>query len=167
MYKVIKRDGSVVDFDLYKISKAITKAFESVDVNYDKEVIDEIEKNAVLDSKAKDNDTDSDADPMIEQAIECHAHGKPAVTHQQAEEQGYAERVGGMGGEEAVVAAMVIIDHIDEMAYLRVVGRSPAGHQGFDYLVVNGACHEHTQPGSCQDEHDGTPVGVVLDDHEQ
>ncbi len=40
-------------------------------VEYDKDVMDEIEKNAAAD-KSKDNDnTDSDADPMIEQAIEC------------------------------------------------------------------------------------------------
>ena len=53
MYKVIKRDGSVVDFDLYKISKAITKAFESVDVNYDKEVIDFLALKVTADFSSK------------------------------------------------------------------------------------------------------------------
>ena len=30
MYQVIKRDGKKVDFELSKISKAVTKAFESL-----------------------------------------------------------------------------------------------------------------------------------------
>ena len=40
MYKVVKRDGSIVDFNIHKISKAIEQAFDSVDVNSDADVID-------------------------------------------------------------------------------------------------------------------------------
>ena len=39
MYKVIKRDGSKVLFDISKITKAITKAFKSVDRKYDESQI--------------------------------------------------------------------------------------------------------------------------------
>ena len=39
MYKVIKRDGSKVLFDISKIAKAITKAFKSVDRKYDESQI--------------------------------------------------------------------------------------------------------------------------------
>lgn len=40
MYQVIKRDGSIVDFALDKISTAMIKAFESQDYHYDQNVID-------------------------------------------------------------------------------------------------------------------------------
>ena len=34
MYSVVKRDGQIVDFDVTKISSAITKAFEALHKNY-------------------------------------------------------------------------------------------------------------------------------------
>ena len=40
MYKVMKRDGTVADFDIAKISRAITKSFDAVNVNYHPTVID-------------------------------------------------------------------------------------------------------------------------------
>lgn len=40
MYKVRKRDGKIVAFKLEKISDAIIKAFEALDKDYDKEVVD-------------------------------------------------------------------------------------------------------------------------------
>ena len=40
MYKVIKRDGSKVLFDISKITKAITKAFQSVNRKYDESQVD-------------------------------------------------------------------------------------------------------------------------------
>lgn len=40
MYKVRKRDGKIVNFDINKIGDAIIKAFEAEDKNYDKNVID-------------------------------------------------------------------------------------------------------------------------------
>ena len=40
MYKVRKREGKIVGFDITKIKGAITKAFESVDRTYDENVID-------------------------------------------------------------------------------------------------------------------------------
>ena len=40
MYKVRKRDGKIVNFDINKISDAIIKAFEGLEKDYDKNVID-------------------------------------------------------------------------------------------------------------------------------
>ena len=39
-FKVIKRDGKIVDFDLNKISAAIIKAFEAQNKNYNRQIID-------------------------------------------------------------------------------------------------------------------------------
>ena len=40
MYQIIKRDGTVDEFDITKISAAITKAFIAQNRNYHPEVID-------------------------------------------------------------------------------------------------------------------------------
>ena len=60
MYKVRKRDGKIVSFDIEKIKKAITKAFEAEKVNYDDNVIDFIALKVTADfnDKIKDNIVD-------------------------------------------------------------------------------------------------------------
>ena len=40
MYQVVKRDGKITEFEISKISKAITKAFEALDKQYHPSVID-------------------------------------------------------------------------------------------------------------------------------
>ena len=40
MYKVRKRDGKIVSFEMEKISKAIIKAFEAEGECYDENIID-------------------------------------------------------------------------------------------------------------------------------
>ena len=40
MYTVIKRDGKIVDFDLNKISEAITMAFDAQEKEYNTNIID-------------------------------------------------------------------------------------------------------------------------------
>ena len=40
MYKVVKRDGKIADFDIHKIAVAITQAFESVERQYHPDIID-------------------------------------------------------------------------------------------------------------------------------
>ena len=40
MYQVVKRDGKVTEFEISKISKAITKAFEALGKTYHSTVID-------------------------------------------------------------------------------------------------------------------------------
>lgn len=57
MYKVRKREGKVVSFDIKKIDEAIKKAFESVDRKYDDNVIDflALKVTADFEPKLKDN----------------------------------------------------------------------------------------------------------------
>ena len=56
MYRVIKRDGNVVEFDLVKIKVAITQAFEAVEKDYTPDVIDllALRVTAEFQSKIKD-----------------------------------------------------------------------------------------------------------------
>lgn len=57
MYKVRKREGKIVAFDINKITSAITKAFEAEKKNYDEGVIDFLALKVTSDfeSKIKDN----------------------------------------------------------------------------------------------------------------
>ncbi len=56
MYNVLKRDGTIAQFDIDKINKAITKAFEAKEVNYHPTVIDLLSLNvtAAFEPKVKD-----------------------------------------------------------------------------------------------------------------
>ena len=56
MYQVVKRDGSVVDFSINKISAAITKAFEAIGKNFHPSVIDMISLRVTSDFDAKIKD---------------------------------------------------------------------------------------------------------------
>ena len=53
MYKVIKRDGKVTDFDIAKITIAITQAFESVQRQYHPSVIDMLALRVTSDFEPK------------------------------------------------------------------------------------------------------------------
>ena len=53
MYQVIKRDGSVTDFNISKISAAITKAFEAQGKQYHPSVIDLIALKVTADFEDK------------------------------------------------------------------------------------------------------------------
>ena len=57
MYQIIKRDGRLDDFDITKISAAITKAFIAQNRNYHPEVIDflALKVTAAFEPKIKDN----------------------------------------------------------------------------------------------------------------
>lgn len=57
MYKVRKRDGKLVDFDLNKIGEAIKKAFEKKQVNFENNIIELLVLRASADfqSKVEDN----------------------------------------------------------------------------------------------------------------
>ena len=56
MYQVVKRDGKVTDFNISKISAAITKAFEALGKNYHPSVIEliSLHVSADFESKVKD-----------------------------------------------------------------------------------------------------------------
>ncbi|MBR6411145.1 MAG: ribonucleoside triphosphate reductase, partial [Clostridia bacterium] len=53
MYQVIKRDGKVVDFNISKITTAITKAFEALNKQYHPSVIDLISLHVTADFESK------------------------------------------------------------------------------------------------------------------
>ena len=53
MYNVIKRDGKVADFDLAKISKAITMAFDSLNKEYNDNIIDFLALKVTADFEPK------------------------------------------------------------------------------------------------------------------
>ncbi|MFA5657768.1 MAG: ribonucleoside triphosphate reductase [Oscillospiraceae bacterium] len=57
MYQVIKRDGKIVDFNISKISAAITKAFEAQDKNYNNDIIDLLALKVTADYEAKIKDS--------------------------------------------------------------------------------------------------------------
>ncbi|MBQ3274342.1 MAG: ribonucleoside triphosphate reductase [Christensenellaceae bacterium] len=56
MYQVIKRDGNVVDFNISKISAAITKAFDALNKQYHPSVIDLISLHVTADFEEKIHD---------------------------------------------------------------------------------------------------------------
>ena len=77
--KPVRVQGGFVDDD--EVEKIVNFVKTNKVVEYDKNVIDEIEKNAVLEGKTKDNESaDGDVDPMIEQAIECVVEAGQAST---------------------------------------------------------------------------------------
>ena len=56
MYQVLKRDGEVVNFNLSKISVAITKAFEATNKNYTSDIIDLLALKVTADYESKIKD---------------------------------------------------------------------------------------------------------------
>ncbi|MBR0086817.1 MAG: ribonucleoside triphosphate reductase, partial [Lachnospiraceae bacterium] len=56
MYRVIKRDGKIVDFDLSKINAAITKAFDACEIEYHPDVIDFLGLKVTADFQSKVHD---------------------------------------------------------------------------------------------------------------
>lgn len=56
MYQVVKRDGKVVDFNIAKISAAITKAFESQGRQYNPDIIDLLSLKVTADYEKKIKD---------------------------------------------------------------------------------------------------------------
>ena len=56
MFKVVKRDGELVDFDIQKISNALTKAFESSGRNFHPSVIDMLALKVTSDFEPKIKD---------------------------------------------------------------------------------------------------------------
>lgn len=72
MYKVIKRDGKTTSFDINKISIAISKAFESVNREYDKTQIDMLSLivTSKFDSKIKEGFIQvEDIQDLVEQTL--------------------------------------------------------------------------------------------------
>ena len=75
MYQVVKRDGKVTEFEISKISKAITKAFEALEKQYHPSVIDMISLRVTADFGEKVHDvkiTVEDIQDSVEKVLsEC------------------------------------------------------------------------------------------------
>ena len=56
MYQVVKRDGNVTDFNISKISVAITKAFEATNKQYNPDTIDFLALKVTADYQSKIRD---------------------------------------------------------------------------------------------------------------
>ena len=56
MYRVVKRDGRIVDFELPKIANAMKKAFEATGTNYNDSVIDFLAVMVTADFQSKIKD---------------------------------------------------------------------------------------------------------------
>jgi len=56
MYRVVKRDGRIVDFEIDKIAKAMEKAFAATDTNYNTDVIDFLALKVTADFQSKVKD---------------------------------------------------------------------------------------------------------------
>ena len=54
MYQVTKRDGTIAEFDIGKISAAITKAFEALEKQYHPSVIDLLALRVTADFRGQD-----------------------------------------------------------------------------------------------------------------
>ncbi len=64
MYQVIKRDGKITDFNISKISSAITKAFEAQNKNYTKDIIDLLALRVTSDYEPKIKDGKIDVEDI-------------------------------------------------------------------------------------------------------
>ena len=53
MYQVVKRDGAVAEFNISKISVAITKAFEATKIDYNPDIIDLLALRVTADYQKK------------------------------------------------------------------------------------------------------------------
>ncbi|MBR3621302.1 MAG: ribonucleoside triphosphate reductase, partial [Clostridia bacterium] len=56
MYQVVKRDGKIAEFDVVKISEAITRAFEAIDKQYHPSTIDFLALKVTADFEPKIKD---------------------------------------------------------------------------------------------------------------
>lgn len=56
MFKVVKRDGEVAEFDLSKVGGAITKAFEATNMEYNQDIIDLLDLRVTADFQKKIKD---------------------------------------------------------------------------------------------------------------
>ncbi len=72
MYRVLKRDGKIVDFKLQKIKNAIKSAFEAQDTNYNDDIIDFIALKVTANFEPKINDdliTVEDIQDSVEEVL--------------------------------------------------------------------------------------------------
>ena len=56
MYSVVKRDGKIIEFDIKKIAKAISLAFDAQERNYNQDIIDFLALKVTADFEPKIKD---------------------------------------------------------------------------------------------------------------
>ena len=69
MFKVVKRDGEVADFDLQKIGCAIEKAFDAIQMQYNKDMVDLLNLRVTADFQKKIKDDKIDVE-SIQDSVE-------------------------------------------------------------------------------------------------
>lgn len=69
MFKVVKRDGEVADFDLQKIGSAIEKAFDATQMQYNKDMVDLLNLRVTADFQKKIKDDKIDVE-SIQDSVE-------------------------------------------------------------------------------------------------
>ena len=55
MFRVVKRDGEVADFNLFKVNEAMTKAFDATKNEYNSDIIDLLALRVTADFQSKIN----------------------------------------------------------------------------------------------------------------
>ena len=159
-----EREGEDGDGDV-----AEARAVADGNGNATVEAVDTIANQSTPDETDRDvagiMDTKVEARPAVDERIGYHDDDKRTATHEQREEKGDGEGVGGMGGEETVVATTIAVDDVDEHAYLGVVSGSPTRHEGFHDHVVDGACQQHAETCGCHDHQDVAHGVVALQHH--
>ena len=84
MFKVRKREGKIVSFEIKKITEAITKAFEAENKVYDENIIDflALKVTANFESKIKDNIVDvEDIQDSVESVLISAGYGDVAKAY--------------------------------------------------------------------------------------
>ena len=121
MYQVIKRDGSVVDFNINKISAAIAKAFDALNKQYHPTVIDMIALRVTSDYEYKIHD-DKITVEDIKYVLSSYYQGTPYNPYQHADlpEKGIYRPIG--------------ISRTGVMAVLQIRGYMPKKLQGIEWV---------------------------------
>ena len=107
-------------------------------------------------------DTQIEARPAVGERPDDQGEAEGPATHQPTEEDGDAERVAGMGGEETVFAATIAFDDIDESADDGIMRRTPAGYGGLDDEVIDSAGKEDAESGTAHDQANALQAVMIL-----
>ena len=84
MIKVVKRDGQIAEFDLQKISNAVTKAFKATEQSYTDEIINLISLRVTANFQDKINDNTvhvEDIQDSVERTLDQTGYSKVAKAY--------------------------------------------------------------------------------------
>ena len=105
-------------------------------------------------------DTEIETRPTVGERPDDQGETEGPATHQPTEEDGNAERIARMGGEEAVLTPPITIDDIDKGADNGIMGRTPTGNGRLDDEVVEAACKKDTE--ACTAHYQGNALQTVV-----